>query len=152
MLDSKDQDGQSFYSEDGDEYGRKDEDEKSDQNGKRQGEGFLAHDGFEEVAEGFDQRFDYGLPFGGENGGFADEIEDERYEQSWNHPTSEHAVGDNPAAAEIHEFSRARRDVLREGGDGESECCEKSGEFCASWHASWNGLDRKEKREQTLRG
>lgn len=32
----------------------KDEDEKSDQNGKRQGEGFLAHDGFEQVAQGFD--------------------------------------------------------------------------------------------------
>jgi hypothetical protein len=106
----------------------KDEDEKSDQTGKRQGEGFLAHDGFEEVAEGFDQRFDYGLPFGGENGGFADEIEDERDEKGRNDPTREHAVGD---AAEVLELSRTRRDSLREGGDGKSERREKSGEFCA---------------------
>lgn len=104
--------------------------EKRDENRERGGKGFLADDGFEEIAKCGNERLDDSLAARREKLGFADHPKDKRDNERGDHPARDHAVGKSPAVTEINELSRRRRNTAafarkrggrREQGGGESK-------------------------------
>lgn len=83
-------------------------DKERDEQRKRRGKSLFPNDGFEQIAQAFEDGFKNRLTLGGQHGGLANQRDDYERDDERNEPASRHTIGDGPAIAEIDQLARRR--------------------------------------------